>query len=454
MAASDSDDPRPPCAHAQFDVGETDDSLARMVQHGAEFGDIYRVHAPSHNSDTWVVADPETIKRVLVSNHRNYTIGRGLDRVRLLVGNGIIVSEGEVWKRQHRMMQPMFQRSRVERFGSLIADVSRRRLAGWAEKAASGELLNVTRETSEGALEVVLRATLGADLDRLIADLGVNPFALLTEESVRDLRFAFRFRQLGRHIEAVISRREAALTDAGAGADAGAAAATGDGDGDGDWLRMMMAARDRSDGSAMSHRELIDEVMSIIVAGHETTAAVLNSVWYLLSQHPHVEAKLHAEVDATALPDLRLTSVAALKYTHQVILEAMRLYPPVWVLTRRCLHADRLVGYNAPAGTDVFMSPYIVQRDPQHWPEPEVFRPERFDSGADSAAHRFAYIPFSAGPRHCVGETFATYEMAIHLYHAARGFRLLCAQSGPREMEARINLRMREDVLMSVERRG
>jgi cytochrome P450 len=450
MAASDRDDPRPPCAHVQFDVGETDDSLARMVEDGAEFGDIYRVHAPSHKSDTWVVADPETIKRVLVSNHRNYTIGRGLDRVRLLVGNGIIVSEGEVWKRQHRMMQPMFQRSRVERFGALIADVCRRRLAGWADKAASGELLNVTRETSEGALEVVLRATLGADLDRLVADLGANPFALLTEESVRDLRFAFRFRQLGRHIESAIARREAALKDSGAEADAGVAAATGDGD----WLGMMMAARDRSDGSAMSHRELIDEVMSIIVAGHETTAAVLNSVWYLLSQHPAVEAKLHAEVDATVLPDLRLTSVASLKYTHQVILEAMRLYPPVWVLTRRCLHADRLVGYEAPAGTDVFMSPYIVQRDPQHWPEPEEFRPERFDSGADSAAHRFAYIPFSAGPRHCVGETFATYEMAIHLYHAARGFRLRCAQSGTREMEARINLRMREDVLMSVERRG
>jgi len=451
MAASDSDDPRPPCAHAQFDVGETDDSLARMLEHGAEFGDIYRVHAPSHNSDTWVVADPETIKRVLVSNHRNYTIGRGLDRVRLLVGNGIIVSEGEVWKRQHRLMQPMFQRSRVERFGELIADINRRRLASWAEKAASGELLNVTRETSESALEVVLRATLGADFDRLLADLGANPFAMLTEEAARDLRFAFRFRQLGRHIESVIARREAsAIVDAPA-ADAPVAA---EASGDDDWLAMMMAARDRRDGSSMSHRELIDEVMSIIVAGHETTAAVLNSVWYLLAQHPEVEAKLHAEVDAVELTDLRLSSVEALHYTQQVILEALRLYPPVWVLTRRCIHADRLAGYQAPAGTDVFMSPYVVQRDPQHWPEPEQFRPERFDSGADSAAHRFAYIPFSAGPRHCVGETFATYEMAIHVYHAARGFRLRSAQSGPREMEARINLRMREDVLMRVERRG
>jgi cytochrome P450 len=446
MASSDSNDPRPPCAHAQFDVGSTDDSLSRMIEDGAVFGDIYRVHAPGRNSDTWVLADPETIKRVLVSNHRNYTIGVGLDRVRILVGNGIIVSEGEVWKRQHRMMQPMFQRSRVERFGALIADINRRRLASWGDKAASGAMLNITRETSECALEVVLRATLGADLDRLLAELGANPFAMLTEEAARDLRFAFRFRQLGKHIESVIARREAAVVAKMPPAE--------DNAGDADWLAMMMAARDRTDGSAMSHRELIDEVMSIIVAGHETTAAVLNSVWYLLSQHPEVEAKLHAEVDAMELADLRLATIESLHYTHQVILEALRLYPPVWVLTRRCLHADRLAGYQAPAGTDVFMSPYVVQRDPRHWPEPDVFRPDRFGGGAESAAHRFAFIPFSAGPRHCVGETFATYEMAIHIYQAARQFRLRCTQSGPRAMEARINLRMREDLMMSIERRG
>jgi len=444
MGSSDSNDPRPPCAHTQFDVGSTDDSLSRMIEDGAVFGDIYRVHAPGRNSDTWVLADPETIKRVLVSNHRNYTIGVGLDRVRILVGNGIIVSEGEVWKRQHRMMQPMFQRSRVERFGALIADINRRRLASWGDKAASGAMLNITRETSESALEVVLRATLGADFDRLLAELGANPFAMLTDDSARDLRFAFRFRQLGKHIESVIARRDAAAANMAPAEDDAR---------DADWLAMMMAARDRTDGSAMSHRELIDEVMSIIVAGHETTAAVLNSVWYLLSQHPEVEAKLHAEVDAIDLADLRLATVESLHYTHQVILEALRLYPPVWVLTRRCIHADRLAGYQAPAGTDVFMSPYVVQRDPRHWSEPEEFRPDRFGGGAESAAHRFAFIPFSAGPRHCVGETFATYEMAIHIYQAARRFRLRCAHAGPPEMEARINLRMREDLMMSVERR-
>jgi enediyne biosynthesis protein E7 len=440
MDSSDRDKSLPPCAHAQFDVGSTDDSLARMIKDYAQFGEIYRVHAPGRQRDSWIVSDPEGIKRVLVSNHASYGLGVGLDRVRLLVGDGIIVSEGDVWRRQHRMMQPLFQRSRVERFGDLIAAINRRRLENWAQLAISGADLNVTREVSESALEAVLRAILGDDVDRLISEHGANPFAILTEEVGRDLQFAFRFRQLRKHIEQIITRREAAEEPADAATM--------------DWLGMMMAARDRRDGTAMSHRELIDEVMSLIVAGHETTGATLNSVWYLLSRHPEAEAKLHAEVDAVELADYRLETVESLHYTHQVIMEALRLYPPVWTLTRRCQHADRLGGYEVPAGTDVFMSPYLVQRDAKHWPDPEAFRPERFAASADAGAPRFAYIPFSAGPRHCIGETFATLEMAIHIYMAARQFRLRCSSDQPMEMEARINLRTREDVLMKVERRG
>jgi enediyne biosynthesis protein E7 len=434
MDFSDRDKPLPPFAHAKFDVGSTDDSLARMIKDYAQFGEIYRVHAPGRQRDSWIVSDPEDIKRVLVSNHASYGLGVGLDRVRLLVGDGIIVSEGDIWRRQHRMMQPLFQRSRVERFGDLIAAINRRRLENWSQLAISGEVLNVTREVSESALEAVLRAILGHDLDRLMSEHGANPFAILTEEAGRDLQFAFRFRQLRKHIEQIITRREAAADPAAM-----------------DWLDMMMAARDRRDGTAMSHRELIDEVMSLIVAGHETTGATLNSVWYLLSRHPEAEAKLHAEVDAVELADFRLETVESLHYTHQVIMEALRLYPPVWTLTRRCQQADRLGGYGLPPGTDVFMSPYLVQRDPKHWPDPDDFRPERFAASAD--APRFAYIPFSAGPRHCIGETFATLEMAIHIYLAARQFRLRCSSDQPMEMEARINLRTREDVLMTVERR-
>jgi cytochrome P450 len=423
--------------HAPLEVGENDEALPHMMRDVAALGDLYRAVTPGKARETWVLSDPENIKRVLVSNHRSYTIGVGLDRVKVLVGNGIIVSEGEVWRRQHRMMQPMFQRAQVERFGSTIEAVTKRRLSEWSSRAKTAQPFNITKDTSEGALEVVLRATFGADYDEMSQGEGGNPFAMLSEDTTRDLRFAYKFRQLGKHIDQVIGRRESSPLAQSAI----------------DWLAMMMAARDR-DGNPMSHRELIDEVMSLIVAGHETTAAVLNSVWYLLSQHPAVEAKLHAEVDAIELPDLRLESVESLHYTHQVIAEALRLFPPVWVLSRRCVHADRLMGHQAPAGADVLMSPYVVHRHPQHWSDPEQFRPERFAPEAMADRHRYAYIPFSAGPRHCVGETFAIYEMAIHLYHAARAFRLRSERSGPLDLEAKINLRVREDLMMTVERRG
>jgi len=437
MNSSDDRPAGPPCVHAPLEVGENDEALPHMMRDVAALGDLYRAVTPGSERDTWVLSDPESIKRVLVSNHRSYTIGVGLDRVKVLLGNGIIVSEGELWRRQHRMMQPMFQRAQVERFGATIESVTRRRLSQWSKKAASAEPFNITKETSESALEVILRATFGADYDEMQQGEGGNPFAMLSEDTNRDLRFAYKFRQLGKHIDQVIARREA--SPAGEGAI--------------DWLAMMMASRDR-DGNPMSHRELIDEVMSLVVAGHETTAAVLNSVWYLLSQHPAVEARLHAEVDGVELPDLRLESVDSLHYTHQVIAEALRLYPPVWVLSRRCIHADRLMGHQAPAGADILMSPYVVHRHPQHWSDPEAFRPERFAPEAMADTHRYAYIPFSAGPRHCVGETFALYEMAIHLYYAARAFRLRSERSGPLDMEAKINLRVREDLMMTVERRS
>lgn len=437
MNSSDERPAGPPCVHAQLEVGENDEALPHMMRDVAALGDLYRVVTPGRERDTWVLSDPESIKRVLVSNHRSYTIGVGLDRVKVLVGNGIIVSEGELWRRQHRMMQPMFQRAQVERFGPTIQSITRRRLLEWSSKADCAQPFNITRETSESALEVVLRATFGADYDEMQRGEAGNPFAMLSEDNNRDLRFAYKFRQLGKHIDRVIGRREASPPGEGAI----------------DWLAMMMASRDK-DGNPMSHRELIDEVMSLVVAGHETTAAVLNSVWYLLSQHPAVERKLHAEVDAVELPDLRLESVDALQYTHQVIAEALRLYPPVWVLSRRCIHADRLMGHQAPVGADILMSPYVVHRHPQHWSDPEVFRPERFAPQAIADTHRYAYIPFSAGPRHCVGETFALYEMAIHLYYAARAFRLRSERSGPLDMEARINLRVREDLMMTVERRS
>jgi cytochrome P450 len=204
----------------------------------------------------------------------------------------------------------------------------------------------------------------------------------------------------------------------------------------------------------MPDKELIDEVLTLIVAGHETTAAALTWTWYLVSRHPEAAERLQEEADRTSSREaLRLDAAEALAFTHQVLQESLRLYPPGWLLTRRSIEADELGGFPIAPRTDVFISPYMLHRHPEFWSEPEVFRPERF-AGADAEErHRFAYIPFAVGPRHCIGENIAMFEMLVHMHTMVRRFRLRRATDVPIELEAQINLRPRSNLMMMVETR-
>ena len=436
MTAAASANPHPPEAELQFDIGSTDDSLERMVELFARHGDTYRVFVPARKSYTYVIHHPDDVKRVLVSNHRNYTKGLGLDRVKILLGKGIMTSEGELWKRQRYMMQPLFHRRVITGFAALIAEANDRRLASWDELAARGEPVNLTDEMSDLTLDIVLRSIFGRDLDRLTAQLGANPFAVVTREQSRDLQFAYKFRSLTRLVAQLIARRRAEPEEHF------------------DYVAMLMAARDKESGEPMGERELIDEVMTLIVAGHETTASGLNWTWYLLSQHPEAERRLHAELDAaaeTAAPGL--AQMEALAYTSQVVNEALRLYPPGWLLSRRTVAADVLGGFSVPPGTNVLLPLYLLHRHPRFWKDPDRFWPERFDSEHEAERPRFAYMPFAAGPRHCIGETFALYEMLMHLYKVARRYRLVYVPDKPLELEAQINLRTRHPLHMRLERR-
>jgi cytochrome P450 len=428
----------PPEFDQPFDIGATDDSLDRMRELFARFGDVYRVYSPGRKGYTWVINHPDDVKRVLVGNHRNYTKGLGLDRVKILLGNGIMTSEGEFWRRQRYMMQPMFHRRVIGEFTRVIAEANDRFIAKWERQAAAGELVNVTDDMSELTLEIVLESIFGTDLKRLEQELGGNPFELVTKEPARDLKFAYRFRQLTKLVASLVQRRRAERTEHF------------------DFVAMLMDARDKETGDAMSERELVDEVMTLIVAGHETTASGLNWTWYLLSQHRDVEAKLHAEIDAVQedAGALSLPKMEELAYTRQVCDEALRLYPPGWLLSRRTIEADTLGGYQIPAGTDVLFSPYLLHRHPQFWHEPERFRPERFDAEHEAERPRFAYMPFAAGPRHCIGETFALYEMYLHLFKVARHYRLTYVPDRPLELEAQINLRTKYPLMMKLERRS
>ncbi|MGH8265433.1 MAG: cytochrome P450 [Steroidobacterales bacterium] len=428
--------PAPPGPEEQFDIGSTADSIDRMGECYARYGDLYRVYAPGRKSYTYVVNDPEDVKRILLSNHRNYTKGIGLDRVKILLGNGIMVSEGDFWRSQRYMMQPMFHRRVIERFIGMIAEANESLLARWHAKADAGEPVDVTEEMSQLTLEIVLKSILGSDLARLARSSGGNPFEVVTREQERDLKFAYKFRQLTKLVAEVVKQRRAESRD------------------EFDFLGMLMNARDKETGAPMGERALIDEVMTLVVAGHETTASGLNWTWYLLSQHPEVEARLHAELDAARdIGDRRFNALDQLPCTQQVIEEALRLYPPGWLLSRRTIEADRLGGFHIAPKTDILISPYFLHRNVKHWEEPEAFRPERFAPDAVEARHRFAYIPFAVGPRHCIGENFALFEMVMHLYEVARQFRLHFEPAGPLEVEAAINLRTRKNLFMTLERR-
>jgi cytochrome P450 len=426
----------PPEAELQFDVGSTDDSLERMIELFARHGDTYRVFVPARRSYTYVIHHPDDVKRVLVSNHRNYTKGVGLDRVRILLGKGIMTSEGELWKRQRYMMQPLFHRRVITQFATLIAETNDRRIARWEGLARAGEPVNLTDEMSDLTLEIVLRSIFGTDLDRLSEQLGGNPFEVVTREQTRDLQFAYKFRSLTKLVAQLIARRRAQPEEHF------------------DYLAMLMEARDKETGEPMGERELIDEVMTLIVAGHETTASGLNWTWYLLSRHSEAEARLHAEIDAAPnLPAPSLAQMEALLFTAQVINEALRLYPPGWLLSRRTIEADVLGGYAVPAGTNVLLPLYLLHRHPRYWKHPERFWPERFAPEHEAERPRFAYMPFAAGPRHCIGETFALYEMLVHLYKVARRYRLVYVPDKPLELEAQINLRTRHPLHMRLEAR-
>ena len=428
--------PEPPEADEQFDIGATEDSLDRMVELFAHYGDIYRVYAPGRKSYTWIINHPDDVKRVLVGNHRNYTKGTGLDRVKILLGNGIMTSEGDMWRRQRSMMQPLFHRRVVTEFNELIDAANSRFLEKWAAQAARGELVNLTDDMSELTLEIVLGSIFGKDLATLTRQPGGNPFEVVTREPTRDLKFAYRFRSLAKLVSAIMARRRAEPAEHF------------------DYLSMLMNAREKETGDPMTERALIDEVMTLVVAGHETTASGLNWAWYLLARHPQADARMHAEIEAT--PELAapgLGQMEQLVYTQNVINEALRLYPPGWLLSRRTIEADVLSGFQIPAGTDVLLSPYLLHRHPQYWKEPDAFRPERFDAEHESERPRFAYIPFAAGPRHCIGESLALYEMLMHLYKVARHYRLRLASDEPIELEAQINLRTRKPLVMRLERR-
>ena len=401
------------------------DLLTWLETNFTRFGDLYR--ASIYGTSAYVVSDPDLADHVLRVNWQNYKKGQAIKRIGFLLGNGLMVSEGEQWKRQRRMIQPAFHEKALTTLTAVILAENFALLNQWEQAASSKQSVNITSNISSSILKITLVSIFGEDYEQVAAK-----FNIVSDEHARTMHFAESFRPLRKTVlEIALQRRARNVSGA-------------------DFLGMLMEARDEKTGQPMSDAQLVSEIVTLVVAGHETTASTLNWAWYLLSQHPEVEEKLALELAALPANTLpTLNQLPQFPYSRQIIEETLRLYPAGWLMTRRAMKDDRLGEYFVPAGTEIYIAPYLIQRHPALWRQPSRFNPDRFATDQSKERHPHAMIPFSAGPRKCIGEMLARIEMQFHLMIIARRLHLTYESETAPEMDAGVNLRSRHDFFMT-----
>jgi len=419
---------RPPGPSGQVHLGIDPETLGTLLKVRDEYGDIVSM-TRRNGRLAFFINDPAEVRRILVRRHGRYVKGPGFERVKMLLGNGLIVSDGDVWRRSRTMIQPAFSRQNVHRLIKVMVQCCDNRAVKWAAAAQKGEAVNITAETSDFALELILVSIFGDDYESKLLSEGENPFAFLASDSTRDLSVVMKARNLRRLLlEIIESRRDAGNLETF------------------DFLSMYMHATDKQ-GVAFSDDELLDELITLIVAGFETSANTLNWVWYLLAGHSDVEEKVIAE-SRKLIPGVSAVSaetLADMVYTQQVLEETLRLYPPVWLFTRRSREDDELDDFDVPEDTDIYLSPFILHRTAEFWPEPERFDPDRFADDTSAKKER-PYFPFSLGPRRCLGEYFSFLEMKVHLGLLLPRFRMMRVDNEDPGLELAVNLRSASDI--------
>ena len=426
----------PPGPAEPFDINTTEEAFQEIPKLLANYGDLVRVASPVRKSDSYLVNNPDYIRHILVRNHANYNKGPGFSRVKMLLGNGIIVSDGAFWRRQRRMIQPAFSKKVIAQLADQINQCNRDLFEKWANLAEKDEVIDLTEEAAELSLMVILRVLFSDDLERMFEEHHGNPFAFLTQDLTRDMQVVLRFRGLMKVMQDLIDWRRDNKPERF------------------DFLAMFMAARDKETGEAMNDKELLDELMTLIIAGHETSAITLNWSWYFIANHPEVEQQALDEINSLfsgGVPEF--DDLAKMDYVRRIVNEALRHYPPVWLFSRKAIDDDQLDEFYVPAGTDIFISPYYMHRHPDYWPDAKRYDPDRFTAEAEKARPATAYIPFSAGPRRCIGDYFAMVEMQLHLGLMLPVFRMQYLNERPLELEPHINLRTKHGLRYRITKR-
>ena len=398
----------------------------------------------------YFVNDAEYVKRILLDNVANYPKSVTYrNNLRPFLGDGLLISEGDFWKRQRRLAQPAFHLRRLKALAAAMAEAAARMSQSWQH----GQVIDVMTEMNAVTMDIVARTLFGADVSGDIAEVG-EAMSVLQEETGRVGLTAFfdlpefftrprgrRFRKAVATLDRIVNRIIAERRTSGETRD--------------DLLSMLLEARDEDTGKGMTDKQLRDELVTLFLAGHETTAIALTWTFHLLGQNPRAEALLQTEVDEVlgerAAPTF--DDLERLPYARMVADEALRLYPPAYVFSRRAAGEDQLGPYRMPAGAHIVISPYALHRRPDYWPEPDAFWPERFAPGARTDRPKLAYLPFGGGTRICIGNSFAMMEHAIVLAAAVRHWRLESIPGREIKTEPRITLRPRGGLPMRVLRR-
>ncbi|HEX5708983.1 MAG TPA: cytochrome P450 [Pyrinomonadaceae bacterium] len=420
--------------------------LARLAR---DYGDV--AHFKMGPQRVFLLNHPDLVRDVLVTHHERFHKGRALQRSKRLLGEGLLTSEGEHHRRQKRLALPAFHKQRISAYGAVMAECAERASARWRdgeERDASEEMMRLT-------LAIVGKTLFDADVESDADEVGealgevmalfnylLLPYTELLEKLPlpQTRRFLRARERLDRVVYRIIEERRRGVAE-----DRGDLLST-----------LMLAVDEEGDRQGMTNEQLRDEMMTLFLAGHETTANLLAWTWYLLSKHPDVEARLHAELDEVLaggrLPEAE--DAARLRYTEMVLAEVMRLYPPAWAVGRLAVEEHEACGYLIPRGSLVLLSQYAMHRDARYFPDPERFDPERWTPEAKQARPQFSYFPFGGGPRRCIGEGFAWMEATLVLAALARRWRMRLVAGHPVELRPMITLRPKHGMRMTLERRA
>lgn len=415
------------------------DPLAFLDRISAEHGDAVEFNIPGQR--IFLFNHPDAIEQMLVTERDHFIKDKLTRELSIMLGQGLLVSEGAHWRRQRRLMQPAFHRERVAAYGEVMVDVAER----VAESFRDGEVRDVHRDMMRATLDIVARTLFGTDVDATAERIGAAlellmdhfsgigvmvPIGLPTPGNARARR---AIADLDAIVRGIIRERRA-------------------GEGGGDLLSMLVAAADE-DG-AMSDDELRDEAMTLLLAGHETTALSLGFALDLLARHPEAAARLEAEI-SEVLGERRATAadMPRLRYAEGVVREAMRLFPPAWAIGREATSPCTIGGYPVEAGTQLWAAQWVVHRDPRWFADPLAFRPERWENDFAKSLPRQAYFPFGGGPRVCIGNAFAMMEAVLVLVTLARALRFERTGDAPLELLASVTLRPKQGIPLKPSRR-